>query len=232
MAPMIELDGSNSTASLTLMSTDVERVARGLLNIHEIWACMIELGLALYLLQRELGEAFLAAVITFIACTVVIVWLSRWGRKQQRLWMSRIQDRVGLTATVLAHMKSIEMSGMTDCITELIQPLRVNELAAGRQWRVFLVIAASLAQVPSTLTPAAALVLAPGGLEASKIFREGRLRFEPILVSFRLLSRRPTAQYTKAAFRRRRVINRCFGFRLPSGHKDRSYADLSAMLLS
>ncbi|KAI1733387.1 ABC transporter [Xylaria scruposa] len=170
MAPMMELDGSSSTASLTLMSTDVERVARGLLNIHEIWACMIELGLGLYLLHQQLGEAFLASVVTFVACTVVMLWLLRWGRKQQRLWMSRIQDRVGLTATVLANMKSIKMSGMTDCITGLVQPLRISELAAGRKWRAFLVVAASLAQVPSTLTPAAVLTLAPEGLEASRIF--------------------------------------------------------------
>lgn len=170
MAPMMELDGSTSTASLTLMSTDVERVAQGLLNIHEIWACMIELGLGLYLLHKQLGEAFLASVVTFVACTVVMLWLLRWGCNQQRLWMSRIQDRVGLTANVLANMKSIKMSGMTDCITGLVQPLRINELAAGRKWRVFLVVAASLAQVPSTLTPAAALALAPEGLEASRIF--------------------------------------------------------------
>jgi len=82
--------GATGAASLTLVSTDVERVARGALNLHEFWASTFELGLGLWLLQRQLGMAFLASVITVVACAALMIWMSRKGRAQQRLWMSRI----------------------------------------------------------------------------------------------------------------------------------------------
>ncbi|KAK7398601.1 hypothetical protein QQX98_012010 [Neonectria punicea] len=168
--PATGVEGDTAIASITLMSTDVERVARGLLNIHEFWACTLELGLGLWLLQRQLGAAFLAAVITLVACGVVMGCMCRHGGTQQRLWMSSIQHRVGLTATVLANMKSLKMSGVADCIMDLIQPLRIGELAAGRRWRTFLVLTASLAHVPSTLTPVAAFAFTPGRLGVAATF--------------------------------------------------------------
>ncbi|KAI0398870.1 ABC transporter [Xylaria palmicola] len=169
-APTTELEGGTATASVTLMSTDVERVGRGLLNLHEFWSCTLELGLGLWLLQRQLGEAFLAGVVTLVACMVIMLWASRHGGAQQRLWLSRIQGRIKLTATVLANMKSMKMGGVVDYIMGSIQSVRVSELAAGRRWRAFLVLTASLAHLPSTLTPAAAFALAPGSVGMTKVF--------------------------------------------------------------
>jgi hypothetical protein len=39
---------------LTLMGTDVDRIVLGLRSIHEVWAYLIEMILALYLLERQL----------------------------------------------------------------------------------------------------------------------------------------------------------------------------------
>ena len=38
----------------------IETICQGLTNIHELWAVPIELGIALWLLERQLGLAFLA----------------------------------------------------------------------------------------------------------------------------------------------------------------------------
>jgi ATP-binding cassette subfamily C (CFTR/MRP) protein 1 len=46
--------GSNT---LTLMSTDVGRISRGLDGLHEIWASPIEVGIAVWLLERQMGAA-------------------------------------------------------------------------------------------------------------------------------------------------------------------------------
>lgn len=52
----------SESASLTLMTTDVERVGSGMRLMHETWASMAEVGLALYLLQMQLGVATAAAI--------------------------------------------------------------------------------------------------------------------------------------------------------------------------
>ncbi|KAL8397126.1 hypothetical protein RB594_004006 [Gaeumannomyces avenae] len=52
----------------------------------------------------------------------------------------------------------------------VVQPLRVAELAAGRRWRAFLILTASMAHVPATVTPVATFAVAPGGLPMADIF--------------------------------------------------------------
>lgn len=37
------------------MSTDVERISKGIKFTHEIWATAIETAIALYLLERQVG---------------------------------------------------------------------------------------------------------------------------------------------------------------------------------
>ena len=44
----------------TANSRMTETICQGLTNIHELWAVPIELGIALWLLEKQLGLAFLA----------------------------------------------------------------------------------------------------------------------------------------------------------------------------
>jgi hypothetical protein len=48
----------------------IETICQGLVNMHEIWAVPVELGIALWLLERQLDLAFLAptAVSIFAVC--------------------------------------------------------------------------------------------------------------------------------------------------------------------
>jgi ATP-binding cassette, subfamily C (CFTR/MRP), member 1 len=47
----------DSAKTVTLMSTDCERIARGLMDLHELWANVIQVALATWLIERELGVA-------------------------------------------------------------------------------------------------------------------------------------------------------------------------------
>ena len=60
---MVISDGAyDNAAALTLMSTDVDRIASSLQSIHDIWANFVELGFALYLLERQVGVATVVTV--------------------------------------------------------------------------------------------------------------------------------------------------------------------------
>jgi len=50
------------TAALTLVSTDIETITSGLVQIHETWSNLVEIGLAIYLLERQLGAACVMSV--------------------------------------------------------------------------------------------------------------------------------------------------------------------------
>ena len=54
MLSLHEGDYQDSSA-ITLMSTDVDRIASCLENLHEIWALTVQVGVSCYLLARQLG---------------------------------------------------------------------------------------------------------------------------------------------------------------------------------
>ena len=53
----LKANAADSATSLTLMSADIERITNGWQTMHEIWANVIEIALAIYLLERQLGAA-------------------------------------------------------------------------------------------------------------------------------------------------------------------------------
>jgi ATP-binding cassette subfamily C (CFTR/MRP) protein 1 len=52
----------NGTKTVTLMSTDCELVVRGLLTMHELWASVVQVVFAIWLVQRELGIACIGPI--------------------------------------------------------------------------------------------------------------------------------------------------------------------------
>jgi ATP-binding cassette subfamily C (CFTR/MRP) protein 1 len=56
---------SDATA-VTLMSTDIERIGSGLLDVHEVYGNILEVFIALWLLARLLHVATIAATIVVI----------------------------------------------------------------------------------------------------------------------------------------------------------------------
>lgn len=53
----LSITAVDPAASLTLMSADIEQITTGMQTMHEIWANVFEVVLAIYLLQRQLGVA-------------------------------------------------------------------------------------------------------------------------------------------------------------------------------
>ena len=54
---LLKANSADPATSLTLMSADIERITNGWQTMHEIWANLIEIALAIYLLERQLGAA-------------------------------------------------------------------------------------------------------------------------------------------------------------------------------
>lgn len=57
---LLKANDVKDTAAIILMGTDVERIVANLRNIHETWASILEVGVAIWLLERQV----------FVACIV------------------------------------------------------------------------------------------------------------------------------------------------------------------
>jgi len=160
----------NNSAPLTLMSTDVERIRLGLVNMHEFWASTIEAALACWLLQKELGAAFTAAFILIILAAVSSYMAGKLLGRYQRTWMETIEKRVTLTASVITHMKSIKISGLAQPIESLVHNMRLDELKAGRRWRRMVTLSVTISYSPLLLSPVLAFAVNSQPLDTTSLF--------------------------------------------------------------
>ncbi len=53
----LNLKDVDPATSMTLMSADMERIVQGWQTMHEVWGNAIEVGIAIYLLEKQLGVA-------------------------------------------------------------------------------------------------------------------------------------------------------------------------------
>ncbi|CEJ57253.1 hypothetical protein PMG11_05953 [Penicillium brasilianum] len=82
------------TGSTTLMSTDVDRIVTGLLNLHELWASPVEIVIALVLLSRSVGYPSVAALAVALVSVVGCSYLAPRMRQWQKIWVQAVQERI------------------------------------------------------------------------------------------------------------------------------------------
>lgn len=64
--------GLGGTTAIALMGTDVERIGHNFLQIHEIWASIIEIGVAIWLLEQQVFLACLAPVAVILGTYLIL----------------------------------------------------------------------------------------------------------------------------------------------------------------
>lgn len=160
----------DDSAALTLMSTDIERINMGFRALHDVWASIIQVALAGWMLYNQLGVVFIAPIGVVALCFVALAFLMKFIGDSQRLWMAGVQKRVGLTATVIANMKNLKISGLSGAISDFVQNLRVAELAAGARYRKIGILAALFGFIPMMISPPLTFAFAQRTLDATRMF--------------------------------------------------------------
>ena len=161
---------SDNSAALTLMSTDIERIRMGFRQLHDVWASMIQVALAAWMLNNRLGVVFVAPIGVVILCFIGLLILTNFIGNAQRDWMAVAQKRVGLTAAVIASMKGLKISGLSPSVSNFVQNLRIEELVAGVRFRKILIGAALFGFIPLLISPPLAFAFTQRRLDASNVF--------------------------------------------------------------
>lgn len=146
----ISLTALDNSAAVTLMSTDVERIINGLRMMHEFWANLIQVCVATWLLQQELGVACVAPIAVSIgkfllqpsvvkitltdphlASMIGTFYLSSTAGKKQAEWMKHIQKRVGRLQSFayLNALQSRSFLGITSTMLSSMKGVKMAGLA-------------------------------------------------------------------------------------------------------
>ncbi|KAM5429338.1 hypothetical protein McanMca71_002977 [Microsporum canis] len=155
----LETSAVRDSAALTLMSVDIERISSGLRYLHEIWASPIDIALALWLLQQQLGIAAVAPAGIFLICTVSGLFVAATMGARQRLWLEAIQNRVQATSEMLKNMKEIRLGGLQGHVAKKLQKLRSEEISESRPFKKALVIVVTLSFTTAASGPLLAFAM-------------------------------------------------------------------------
>ncbi|KAK1724964.1 P-loop containing nucleoside triphosphate hydrolase protein [Colletotrichum acutatum] len=149
----MSITDAEEAAAVTLMSTDIERIVSGMSKIHESWSTLLQMAVALTLLYRQLGVVFIVPLVLFLICAVGAGALSGSAGGFQASWMAAIQKRVAVTSSVLGSPKGVKLSGFTDKMFQIIQDLRLKEIASAARFRTMLLVIVTLSYAPGSISP-------------------------------------------------------------------------------
>lgn len=164
---------ASSGAILTLTGTDSGRIFSWLQMLHAIWYHPLQVTLALVLLYRLVGVAAIFGTASLALPLIIASALVRSQNRIRREVLAITDQRVGFTAEVLGHIKTVKFQAWERPLSERILALRGEEVQRLRRVNLL----SSLAGLASNLAPTAAmvvtfsvLVLRGGTLDAATVF--------------------------------------------------------------
>lgn len=99
-----------------------------------VWISIpLEIGIALWMLYRQLGWTMVAGVIVMLLLLPIQAWQGGFYKDRQRDKLFAMDQRIRLTAEVLASMKVVKLYGWTSAFLGRILSVRNLELRALRQ---------------------------------------------------------------------------------------------------
>ncbi|KAJ5587013.1 P-loop containing nucleoside triphosphate hydrolase protein [Penicillium hispanicum] len=149
----ISTSGVSDAAALTLMSTDIDRIGTGLVEMHETYSNFTEVVLALWLLARLLNVAMIASTVVVVVCLIAGIPLAIASGKAQGTWLEAVEERVSATSNVLGVMKNIKMTGLAAVVSNNLRALREREIKASTPFRLYTVINVTVSYVSTALAP-------------------------------------------------------------------------------
>lgn len=162
-------------------STDVDRIQNGLQPLHDIWANTGEAILACWLLHRQLGDAFAAALFITLTCVLATMGVSRFAGPQMIRWTKYTEARVKLTNAVVSNVKPLKMSGLAGSAVAMLHHFRSDEIQAGTAFRIIILFSVCNAFIPEYISPLATFAVVGRQLSLAEVF--GSLSYLTLLTA-------------------------------------------------
>ncbi|KAK4208910.1 hypothetical protein QBC37DRAFT_60766 [Rhypophila decipiens] len=149
----LSLKDVDPAASMTLMSADMERIVQGFQTMHEIWSNAIEVGVAIFLLEQQLGVACVVPVAVSILSLIGSIIAMNFIMSRQAMWLEAIEKRISATSAMLNSIKGVKMCGLKDTLLASLQQLRIDEMRISKKFRKLLIWNMTFAYLTQVFAP-------------------------------------------------------------------------------
>lgn len=139
--------------AISLVGADVERISMAIGFIHEAWGCILDISVAIWLLERQLSVACVAPALVIIILIALTGPLGPMMKTAQLQWIQKVQERLRVTTAMLENMKEVKMLGLSDIISSIIEKARKNEIASSAAFRKILVLQLIASNAPINMAP-------------------------------------------------------------------------------
>ncbi|PWY72973.1 multidrug resistance-associated protein [Aspergillus heteromorphus CBS 117.55] len=126
------------SATITLMTTDIDRITGCLVNLNECWARVVEVAIGITLLALRMGWVCLMPLFIVFVSSLGSTYISKNIGSQQKVWVDAVQQRIAITSSMLSGIQTIKRMGLSKTFMTLIQAKRVQETQrmAGFRWSI------------------------------------------------------------------------------------------------
>uniref|UniRef100_A0A915DCR7 ABC-type xenobiotic transporter n=1 Tax=Ditylenchus dipsaci TaxID=166011 RepID=A0A915DCR7_9BILA len=126
--PACRLSKFSSGQLINFMSTDVDRIVGFVGSFHAVWSMPLNLGIALYLLYREVGLAFLSGLLAAIITVPLNKYIASKIGDMSTKMMHYKDQRIRLVTESMRAIRVVKLSNWEPFFEQKINAIRAKEL--------------------------------------------------------------------------------------------------------
>ncbi|CAI4212352.1 unnamed protein product [Parascedosporium putredinis] len=147
----LRLSALDTGKATTLINVDMQHIMDGSLILHDIWASVLTLAIATYMLYKQIQLAFIAPLLCTLVLTIVGGAFGGPLGNRQVAWLASTESRVKSTMNMISSFKEVKMLGLAPAYFKSLKKLRFDEVQLGRKFRrvvsVLITLSAASTQV-------------------------------------------------------------------------------------
>ncbi|KZF23306.1 multidrug resistance-associated protein [Xylona heveae TC161] len=152
----LPLGDTDESSAMSLMGADIEMLAEYFQStVCETWANILQLGLATWLLETQVGAVCVAPILVVIVFTAMSFGTGNAVSVRQKTWLQATEKRINFTNVILGSIRNVKFLGLTETMRAMIEALRVDELKISKKFRRIQTVRVCMANLPQILGPLA-----------------------------------------------------------------------------
>ncbi|KAJ5218037.1 uncharacterized protein N7498_000136 [Penicillium cinerascens] len=127
---------TDESSAMSLIGSDIEMLAEYFYSvICETWANVLQLALATWLLETQVGAVCIAPILIVTVFTASSFAMGNAVSTRQKEWLRATEKRINFTTTILGSIRNVKFLGLAEIMSSKIEALRMEELEISKKFR-------------------------------------------------------------------------------------------------
>ncbi|GFF44547.1 hypothetical protein IFM46972_07580 [Aspergillus udagawae] len=132
----LPLGSTDESSAMSLMGSDIEMLAEYFYSVVcETWANILQLALATWLLETQVGAVCIAPILVAIVFTASSFAMGNAVSTRQKEWLRATEKRINFTTSILGSIRNVKFLGLDETMRSKIEALRTEELEVSKKFR-------------------------------------------------------------------------------------------------